>query len=1035
MKRLIRLLPLAVALACATVATTLAADWPTYRGDSRRSGYTAETLPAKLSLQWTYRPRHEPQPAWSGRDTRMPFDRAYHAVVAGDLLFFGSSADGKVYALDTATGTERWAFFTGAPVRFAPTVWKDRLFVVSDDGFLYCLAVDDGRVLWKLRGGPEESMILANDRIASRWPARGGPVIADGVVYFAAGIWPSEGIFVYALEAETGKVLWLNDESGGIYMAQPHGGANAKSGVSAQGHLVLAGDVLLVPTGRAVPAAFRRAGGELLYFHLQENTKFGGAEIVAAEEVFFNRGAVFNVATGARSSSIPALRPALTATCPEGVIHWDDGSIRASHFVKAETTDRTGNTVQVTRLEDDWSSPTGYGGTSLVVAAKTIVSAGAGAEGHGVATVDAESRQPVWSDRVDGLPFGLAVADGRLFVSTERGTIHCFGAGAVEEALAGRPQDEPGGSRLTPRPSRLAPEHDLRPFDKAAEEILVQSGVTEGYCLDLGCGDGALAHALATRTKLHVYAVDPDPRNVELARQRLDAAGLYGVRVTVHQGDPLQTAYPSYFANLVVSGRSLTEDVSPDLDREANRVLRPYGGVASIGKLGEMKKTVRGPLEGAGTWTHQYCDPANTNCSADTRVKGPLGMLWFTDLGFEMPSRHGRGRSPLFLDGRLFVEGLHAVLCVDPYNGRKLWEYPLPNIQTVFDGDPLMGVSGTGSNFCAGEGGVYIHTGPKCLRLDPVTGKLLAEFQAPDQPDGKPGTWGVIACVGDTLFGTLADTGHLVTYRFRPGDMSTQFTESLLLFAMDAKTGRLKWRYQPENSIRHNTIAIGNGRVHLIDRPMALGDRRLEKKRGVPDPGDVHPAGALVTLDAAGGDLLWKSDDDIYGTLLALSPEHETLLMCYQDWRFKLASELGGRMTAFDAATGSRRWDRKTDAVTRPILNGRTIYCQPGAWDLLTGEQKDFKLTRSYGCNIPAGSTYMMVFRSATLGYVDLSRGQETENYGGIRPACWINVLPVGGLVLMPDATDGCTCSYLIKASIGLAPYGVLNRSLPSNRQ
>ncbi|MFH1264246.1 MAG: hypothetical protein ABIK89_00860, partial [Planctomycetota bacterium] len=78
---------------------------------------------------------------------------------------------------------------------------------------------------------------------------------------------------------------------------------------------------------------------------------------------------------------------------------------------------------------------------------------------------------------------------------------------------------------------------------------------------------------------------------------------------------------------------------------------------------------------------------------------------------------------------------------------------------------------------------------------------------------------------------------------------------------------------------------------------------------------------------------------------------------------------------------------------------------------------------------------YMMVFRSATLGYVDLSRGQETENYGGIRPACWINVLPVGGLVLMPDATDRCTCSYLIKASIGLAPYGVLNRSLPSNRQ
>ena len=31
--------------------------------------------------------------------------------------------------------------------------------------------------------------------------------VADGVVYFAAGIWPSEGIFVYALDARSGEVL------------------------------------------------------------------------------------------------------------------------------------------------------------------------------------------------------------------------------------------------------------------------------------------------------------------------------------------------------------------------------------------------------------------------------------------------------------------------------------------------------------------------------------------------------------------------------------------------------------------------------------------------------------------------------------------------------------------------------------------------------------------------------------------------------------------------------------------------------------
>lgn len=131
-------------------------------------------------------------------------------------------------------------------------------------------------------------------------------------------------------------------------------------------------------------------------------------------------------------------------------------------------------------------------------------------------------------------------------------------------------------------------------------------------------------------------------------------------------------------------------------------------------------------------------------------------------------------------------------------------------------------------------------------------------------------------------------------------------------------------------------------------------------------------------------------------------------------------------MAAFRASDGERLWDVKAQyGQTRPMLNGRTIYAQPGAWDLLTGSPKDFLFGRSYGCGIPSGSRHLMVFRSATLGYVDLTGAHGTENYGGIRPGCWINALPAGGLVLMPDATDRCVCSYLLKASIALAPYGL----------
>ncbi len=1001
----------AAALLCATSAA--AADWPAYRADAARSGYVAETLPKALSLRWTYRPRHAPMPAWSGRDTRTPFDRAFHVAVAGRTLLYGSSADGKVHALDAATGAERWAFHTGGPVRFAPAVWQDRVFAVSDDGFLYCLAIGDGRLVWKRRGGPVDSMVLGNGRMISRWPARGGPAIADGIVYFAAGIWPSEGIYLYALDAATGEVQWCNDTAGYLYMPQPHPGANARSGVSAQGHLVVAGDRVLVPTGRAVPAVFDRATGEFLYFHLQRYRSLGGSQVVAAAPHFLHCNAVFDLASGKRICvGIPTDAVAVT---PDRVVYAVGKEIvsvgRGEMVIQRESVDRKGKkTVRTALGEPVWRMASPHGDTRLLIAAgSTVVAAGA----DRVSVLDMASSTVLLSAQVDGVPGGLAVSGGRLFVSTEKGTIHCFaeqapGGGKTIEGKAGAPR---GAADAL--------------FAAAADEIVRATGIAEGYCLDLACGGGALASALAERTKLQICAIDNDPQKVALARKRLDATGLLGARVTVLLGDPARTPFPKWFANLVVSGRSVTDGPGVVPADEMRRLQRPYGGVTCIGKPGAMTTTVRGAVEGAGTWTHQYCDPANSNCSADT-VRGPLGVLWFTDFNFQMPSRHGRGPAPLFHDGRLFVEGVNALRGVDAYNGRILWEYPLPGVLKAYDAEHIMGASGTGSNFCVTSDAVFVRVGGKCLKLDPATGKLLGELDTPAQADGEPAAWGYIASVGGTLFGTLPDVRHIVKWTYRRGDMRTQFTESRLLFATDAKTGKLTWCYEPRHSIRNNTIAIGRGHVFLIDRPVALRDlldQQVAKWRGRPVA--EHPTGVLVALNAADGSVAWRATDDIYGTVLALSEEHGVLVMAYQPTRFKLASELGGRMAAFRAADGKRLWDIRAAYASRLVLNGRTIYAQPGAWDLLTGKPTGFAFSRSYGCGTISGSRHLLLFRSATLGYVDLTHGNATENYGGVRPGCWINAIPAGGLVLMPDATDRCTCSYLIKTSIALQPYGL----------
>ena len=125
------------------------ADWPTYRHDNARTGATAESLAAPLSLRWVYTPSHRPCPAWSAPAKRLRegfelrhrviFDDAFQVAVAGNIVYFGSSADNKLYALSAATGQQRWSFFTGGPIRLAPTVSEGRVFVGSDDGCLYAL--------------------------------------------------------------------------------------------------------------------------------------------------------------------------------------------------------------------------------------------------------------------------------------------------------------------------------------------------------------------------------------------------------------------------------------------------------------------------------------------------------------------------------------------------------------------------------------------------------------------------------------------------------------------------------------------------------------------------------------------------------------------------------------------------------------------------------------------------------------------------------------------------------------------------------
>ncbi len=1046
---------------------TASGDWPTYRGDATRSGYTPQGLDGAVTPVWRYEAGRS-DPAWP-RSGRMSFDQAYQPVIADGAVFFGSSADHALYRLDLASGEGGPIFVADGPIRFAPAVWRDRLFVVSDDGHLSCLDFD-GEVVWSRRGGLDGSLRLGNGQLISKWPARGGPVVVDDVVYYAAGIWPTDEIFVHAVGAEDGEPVWTNDDSGGIYMSQPHGGAEAESGVSAQGYLVVSGTEetnvsfpdggsedgdapntdddaseagssprLLVPTGRAVPASFDLATGEFEYFHLQQYGKRGGFATMAVGPMFFNSGIAFDVTSGQEAEN---LGDGPIVAVPGGLVRSTRGGVIAYRWTRQTKTDRRGNQSESWGLKPDWSSDGVDGGNSLIVAGNIVVAGGEGV----VTLLERDSGAVIARHDVDGTVYGLAASDGRLVASTDSGVVVGFGPargsksdGASREGTRVTVRGPASETGLASAESALA-EMGNAATRRAAEEILDAGGVREGYCLDFGCGEGDLAAALAMQSELRIYAVDDDPESVRVARERLRAAGLYGTRVTVHHVDDLERLpHPRYFANLVVSGRSVDGAWVPDVDgveesdrgAESRRLgepdggyrpcLRPYGGVVRFGRPGEMRTARRGALRGAGEWTHQYGSASNQLCSSDELIEGPLGMLWYRDIDIDVPPRHGRAPAPLFSEGLLYHEGIDELVCVDAYNGRVVWRHALPGVLKAYDGDELMGVAGTGSNFCIGDAGVYVRQEGHCVRLDRRTGEVLGKFSAPPQADGEPGTWGYVAVEGNRLYGSLADRGHQVTYRFRAttGDMSDQLTESRTIFVMDSESGELKWRYDAKDSIRHNAIAADADHVYVIDRPQATFDRTKEGKSG------DHPPGVLLALDAETGKEAWRNEQQIDGTMLAVSPEHRRLLMSYQPTRFSLASEVGGMISAFSTDDGTQTWRNDASYASRPLINDYTVYAQGGSWDLLTGEEQPFDFSRSYGCGVLAGARNMMVFRSATLGYYDLHGSGETQNYGGMRPGCWINAIPAGGLVMVPDASAGCTCSYLNQSWMALEPIGV----------
>ena len=205
-----------------TTASLPAADWAQWRGPNRdgHTSYSLAVLPKEPKTLWSI-------PIGNGQASPL--------VVGDKVIYLDEQGNQEVaHAVDIKTGKELWhtavgeseafenAYGTGP--RCTPLVDGDRVYTQTCRGEFRCLALADGKVIWKTSFatdwyapffGNKSNAPEAKETASRRHGNNGSPVIEGNRVFVAVGS-PTKGTLV-AFDKLTGKVLWTAGKENTAY--------------------------------------------------------------------------------------------------------------------------------------------------------------------------------------------------------------------------------------------------------------------------------------------------------------------------------------------------------------------------------------------------------------------------------------------------------------------------------------------------------------------------------------------------------------------------------------------------------------------------------------------------------------------------------------------------------------------------------------------------------------------------------------------------------------------------------------------------
>lgn len=529
-------------------------DWPTFRGDQRRSGVSDEFVDStSLNRVWAWQSPQSPAPAWpdsarwdayaklEGLRSMRDYDPVFHPVVSDGRLYFASNADDTLRCVQLNSGKLIWTLTLGAPIRVAPTCFDSSVLVGCDDGSLSAIDSETGAVLWQRQVTASGVGFINDGRLCSQQAIRTGVLVDAKLrhVVVGTGVFPWKSTHLVALSVDSGQEVWRQELG---------------TGWTLEGAMLMSEDHIIAPQGRSPPQLFSRADGT------PKGPLSGGggsfALLTDDNQLLHGPGNKDGWITNSSASS------------REKIASFGGGT---SALVKGEqifllgpsslsALDRKSGQVQ---WRSELQCP-----HELIMAGSTLFAGGDDC----VAALNAKTGDLECAFAVDGRAIGLAFSDGHLLVSTDKGQMSAFSGAQV----AGTMLDARQSSNVAVERVRFS-NSQLHKEQQATGSPPRPTGSTDDSLLHHWFFHADLVESDSTASTLQRSLRPVVKESVSLPLHEDANLVQAGKSHALALGDGIDVTIAEDFHNAAVPQRSFTAIAVVRIDR-----LQPWGGLLSV---------------------------------------------------------------------------------------------------------------------------------------------------------------------------------------------------------------------------------------------------------------------------------------------------------------------------------------------------------------------------------------------------------------------------------------------------------------------